>query len=1439
MKKRTLWYLFDRYLGHFLSEKLTLDQLSIDVIDGKGCINEISLDVDSLNEELSFLPLTFLPSCFIQEISVCVPWSSLLTQSCSLHLNGAIFYCFLLSEKGKSVVDSDYLSRSFMSSSMQMAEEIVGDVNNDQFEGLEIFAQLIDSVLRRIEVVAINTSVILKPPESMGSVDQTQIEFKIKYLKCEENVVVKEELSDSSTDVTNAPKVISKRLTIENVEIFIDDSFVCHIEGKHTMEIKLDDTCCDIQLCFASFLYAFLKHDHIDKILQIIKMSSHDKVNRICVDKMMNSTDYARIEQQLQRDVTGYSKPSSTLANSLLNCGPNTWTCGRGSGTGTNLSSSLASDAKFLPLTDIPIDENNFLTKADSNVKHFRCTIKLPAIVLCIVNSSSSIQSLPSLNIDQSTITLETINASVNSTILTPHLCFIAMPIQININPDNLSITSNQMKLCERTEYVNRPMCWASSDETDSLNFKIKFKEQTIDFVSSICTNITIDPTFLERVDDFFKSNDSSGSSKYLINFFSKTVKLKLLFPIPDLRPEKKLYSSLREESIECSVTNFSLTTNLLSYEIIFDSIKMFLVASSVSYGLLEAQSQVGKKISINIKRGPSAINPFESDLNKTLNDADMEESIYINCSEKVDMSPFVTKRKVIKSTKDENEQIVSPNDRQTSLKYFETCQSLTQFQIELSAPILFVKLKNKQVLNILYNRLGNDLAIWTPIKTSHAQLLDDITSPLLNPFTNSKIYFTCKSGLIESTESESSFHSVDVTMNKMQNLATSICHIEKLYLDLGETDNHHSLVCDDFFMGFVIGLCDDRSNVFSINGFNIEWHFNGKPIIGTNYFGLASNAINLTVETIVNPNKLKEIKFALQLTDSLLFKESLTPFKSFWNFIDVENESILGYQPWRTQVELHINLLNGALLCSKANCRQALITMECGYLTSMVVENTHQTLLRVITEEACLYFIKNNLSRYDMRNYVCIVDSGLIDLNLKIFEDSKIDFKASNNIINIRACYDSLDALCQLVVSLIQDTEPSAKDYGENLPSNLVDEAKEDNHMINSDLIEDAINDVEERYCDGKPNSCNCESNQMDDSGFWLLGDDDIGSGIKATVDPKVRVLTTEPIEVIENYHALVSNRPYAAILSALVDRYLLEEMTLVIYLYGGRDFDESSSQAEKEEKIYKMEEDTFQPTQHVNSKYEETRIRFMDNSVLVWENIDLKSTLNHNPNPYLYTASNLRTHGGKLRQNDVCVQLSLFKLKSVFDKYDETSSMPWRFNFMVNSIEIRDRVSKSKIKKMLYEYSSETMPQRKSSNMIIIRANTFRNTTDLHEECDLKISVKPLRINIDQDTIMFLIDFFDRFKSLKFEEGSLKQSTKVKPSSIDVDMDTLDDNIDFHLTTAHHSTSASSKPPSLYIKSFMFSPDVPIRLDYHGKRVDFEQVKVIYFDNISLNKS
>lgn len=46
IKKRACRYLLQHYLGRFLDTKLGLDQLSVDLYKGTGCVKDVNLDVE-------------------------------------------------------------------------------------------------------------------------------------------------------------------------------------------------------------------------------------------------------------------------------------------------------------------------------------------------------------------------------------------------------------------------------------------------------------------------------------------------------------------------------------------------------------------------------------------------------------------------------------------------------------------------------------------------------------------------------------------------------------------------------------------------------------------------------------------------------------------------------------------------------------------------------------------------------------------------------------------------------------------------------------------------------------------------------------------------------------------------------------------------------------------------------------------------------------------------------------------------------------------------------------------------------------------------------------------------------------------------------------------------------------------------------------------------
>nr|XP_032521556.1 autophagy-related protein 2 homolog A [Danaus plexippus plexippus] len=163
IKKRACRYLLQRYLGNYLEEKLTLDQLSVDLYNGTGTVSDVSLDCEALNElgDSQNWPLEIVDGQ-MKEITVTVPWSTLLKDDSVVEINGLSLTVQpkVRPEPASSMLESMWSS---MSSSMQLAAECLreeaGPQESNPVEGIEMFAHAIDSILSRVKVKFVNTKI--------------------------------------------------------------------------------------------------------------------------------------------------------------------------------------------------------------------------------------------------------------------------------------------------------------------------------------------------------------------------------------------------------------------------------------------------------------------------------------------------------------------------------------------------------------------------------------------------------------------------------------------------------------------------------------------------------------------------------------------------------------------------------------------------------------------------------------------------------------------------------------------------------------------------------------------------------------------------------------------------------------------------------------------------------------------------------------------------------------------------------------------------------------------------------------------------------------------------------------------------------------------------------------------------------------------------------
>lgn len=342
----------------------------------------------------------------------------------------------------------------------------------------------------------------------------------------------------------------------------------------------------------------------------------------------------------------------------------------------------------------------------------------------------------------------------------------------------------------------------------------------------------------------------------------------------------------------------------------------------------------------------------------------------------------------------------------------------------------------------------------------------------------------------------------------------------------------------------------------------------------------------------------------------------------------------------------------------------------------------------------------------------------------------------------------------------------------------------------------------------------------------------------------PEIRWLTHEPVRIIDNHFTIPVGKtdllkPPKHFPDAIL-RYTLCEMTLVWHIYGGHDFQTTANEKDTQKKTVNFTDD--------RPKISDSEISFSkSNTCVTFKNVrEKQENLTHN----------WRTKGGVKRDHDVLMELQLNKVRFQHEIYPENTIQASRQVLLVSEVEVRDRLASSHFNKFLYQHTSQSRPKQSHANMIVIKVTHIRPDPKLTaQECILRVSILPLRLNVDQDSLLFLVGFFNELggqdqDKANIDEGSRHTTPTHQPPVMTVTVDNqeevkqqaqklVSDNLLILLeedetgSTDGDSLSDGKKmrniqqsgeetPPPIYFRNVLFSPEVLIRLDYQGKHVD-----------------
>uniref|UniRef100_A0A674I539 Autophagy related 2A n=1 Tax=Terrapene triunguis TaxID=2587831 RepID=A0A674I539_9SAUR len=608
---------------------------------------------------------------------------------------------------------------------------------------------------------------------------------------------------------------------------------------------------------------------------------------------------------------------------------------------------------------------------------------------------------------------------------------------------------------------------------------------------------------------------------------------------------------------------------------------------------------------------------------------------------------------------------------------------------------------------------------------------------------------------------------------------------------------------------------------------------------------------------------KIKEFLVTLRLEGATMRHHMALTNQSWYtqliDFLDVLDDPILGFVPPTVITVLHTHLF-----CCAVDYRplylpvRVLITAETFTLSSNIIVDTSIFLLRFILDDSAIYLSdKCDVETVDLRkDYVCVLDVDLLELVITTWKgsaDGKLtqplfELRCSNNVVHLHTCADSCAMLANLIQYVVNhgDLHPPPRQdspteiAGQKVqlsesPASLPSCLPAETATINQRDLTDALIDTDrslrdltlesgeagqlhqtspvsvylfpgENSAGGKPchpppaalppasmevglDFCSSEGSEeeseaTDNDDFCIL--DAPGMGIPPKDgEPVVTKLLEGPVPIKDGYFS----RPLGStdLLKAPAhfplpeSRVMLREISVVWHLYGGRDFGVG-----------------------------------MRPGLSSARSSPSRSSMANRPQ------NTWRTQGGTGRLHDLLMEIQLTKVSFQHETYPsgaeklpaELEEQPVsRQVFIVQELEIRDRLASSQINKFLYLYTSEKMPRRAHSNMLTIKALHVCPEAGLGgPECCLRVSLLPLRLNIDQDALFFLKDFFTSLAVsinpvLPMESESLgKEQEGILPPRLPV--------------------SLALCPDWLIPREFRFTSEVPIWLDYHGKHMTMDQV-------------
>ncbi|KAH8417293.1 hypothetical protein KR222_008007 [Zaprionus bogoriensis] len=1579
LKTKTCRYLLQRYLGQFFENNLNLEQLKVDLYNGKAVVEDISLKVNALNELFEEQGWAFeVISGHIGCLTVMVPWNALMTNDSSLSISDMTITLRPVTrcQSGTTMLESMWSS---VSSSMQMAEECMKQVDDDipflnhnnTLIGLEKFAETIDNVLNRIHASLKNTTINIEYtlPKSLRkliiSIKADHVEYK-NQTGSEKPFTTHEgsssEGGEQHSTLNSLPMIakhnlVTNGLTVYTAEIIGKDSYSMELEYiQQLCKIVEFKGCQNFQICVKQTenivgpkinlemiideIYFMLTPRQIQLLFRISKgfnsTRPQHKLLKQYTDirsEVNNTLNPSKMTGIIERDGEWCSEDSCLQKSEYLYSDIKQQNCESvASLTSTNsmttsystVQRNLGSVEKSGEILKFRIQifkivgtflQNDVLFENKTKNLDFDCIFCNESFLsysetadaffpsTCVEdNLSNSSTRIKNKNYLSFMVSCLLVNGNqqrfCNELTLKTSLSATTVDLsEILENVEYPLITFDRKKNCH-DGYHTRPEVSLSHTSTQFYKQNSNRSSNKIECTLDDCT-ADFDISIYDRLSvlfgvSAFEECDSLEiapipTTPMEIQIKCSLIKLHLRFPIVDGR------SSLDPKKISCwkkNIRNDYLTFNFQNIlvlwksciNVIVDEIdgfycdKHFIPIMKCSSRKKSDQLSTEQQ---NLKRNRKS--PFSS-----------------NC-----VYGYSSNVEGLNDNADKND-IFLPGETEEINEFCQSSKSVSDIQVSASIPNVKIVLECKELYEIIYNRIIGDLLMWEPRST----LFQD------DEMKNQVKYNMGRDERGSGSNHHTTFPELITPKNCDNSLfnmfSFDLCFEEgilTLYTDIQDLEKG----CQQSNRG-ILQLDLKEFRLFSVSGFNYDKNVNyfclqlnqmdvfhsGEMLVNLNdawndtvspnliriinSFPLEQRKLNKRHEMISvvaqlkkNTHKrLKRIKLAFGINGAIfLHKPTYPAYNWIYQLIDFFNITeypIEAYEPYDLVSEVQGHMWNSAIQYRpKSLPYRTIVDIGTCSLSSNITYPMTGCTLKLRTED-CIISIGPTVNI----NYVGLVpvlNIGLLNISIRRDENNKqfpsIDLRSSIHEVHLKTCYDSADALAQLIAYIANDKDltPIEKNtFDKTIPPLL----KSDQNSVETSehihkLMADAVKDLETTKTQISPNKTSelkqsasgsqstsyskaleesnmydYESNIMLQSYYHQNSENtlpQIQADLEATSkadaslvekdydviqDNEISLLdnfgveqiyvSEDPLQIVDNHFCLPNEktdllRPPGSF--PISDQsYTLCEMTFTWHLFGGNDFP-----------------DKIDPCV---SKGNTSRVGMSET---------YKHGVSQVPKDTHRTIKNAAYDGPNISQRNlnVLVEIRFSKIRFSYDIYPAQSMYSSRQVLLISDIEIRDRLAISEINKLLYHPFKDSKPHKTDEHMVNVKAlNVRSNLKNRSEECSLKVSVLPIRLNIDQDTLLFLEEFFTALIERSTDASRNKDVETSVPNRDDPILHDLhltpiidrncDDPIVENMENLNEFEDSTFNAP-VYFKEFIFSPPLPICFDYHGRRVELSR--------------